>query len=205
MVNIRVHQLGSGAISESSTAPRLSWHQEQKGQEEALLAEARLWEDDPECGFMCTLFDSARGNRRMFACNRRAAEMVGMHKEELLARFARREMYVPFVPADWLANFVHDLDYGDEPRTYRFLRMVTWAGGTRRAVLVQNTKVKVFDSSGRVSRVAAPPALAIRMILLRHRVWPERRGPSGRPSISQSRAAAAPWPPCRICPRARVD
>ena len=154
MVNIRVHQLGSGAISESSTAPRLSWHQEQKGQEEALLAEARLWEDDPECGFMCTLFDSARGNRRMFACNRRAAEMVGMHKEELLARYARRDVDVPFVQADWLANFVHDLDYADEARNERFLRMALWLGGVRRPALVHSTKVKVFDSAGRVSRVA---------------------------------------------------
>ena len=206
MVAIRVLQLGAAAGPGPSPAPtQQAGAHDPRAQEEAMAAEARLWEDDPECAFICTHFDPAQGDRRMLVCNQRQADLLGMHKEEVLARFARREVYVPFVPADWLANFVHDLDYGDEPRTYRFLRMVTRVGGTRRAVLVQNTKVKVFDSSGRVSRVAAPPALAIRMILLRHQVWPERRGPSGRPSISQSRAAAAPWPPCRICPRARVD
>ena len=159
MVAIRVLQLGAAAGPGPSPAPtQQAGAHDPRAQEEAMTAEARLWEDDPECAFICTHFDPAHGDRRMLVCNRRHADLLGMHKEELLARFARREMYVPFVPADWLANFVHDLDFGDEPRTYRFLRMVTWAGGTRRAVLVQNTKVKVFDSSGRVSRVAAPPA-----------------------------------------------
>ena len=127
-----------------------------RAQEEALISETMLWEDDPVCAFVCTQFDPAQGDRRMLACNRRAAELMDMHKEELLARYAHREVYVPFVEADWLANFVHDLDYGDEPRNERYIRTVWTQGGARRPYLMQNTKVKVFDSFGRVSRVPAP-------------------------------------------------
>ena len=110
-----------------------------------------LWEGHSDCAYFGTLYNA--GDRRVVACNTRAAELLGAHKEELLARYAWREVEVPYVHSDWLANFVHDLDFADEDRNDRFMRWAVRRAGVRRGVLVQSSKAKFFDSAGRVSRV----------------------------------------------------
>ena len=110
-----------------------------------------MWEGNSDCAYIGTLFDDSE--RRIVACNWRAAEMLGMHKEEMLSRYARREMEVPFVHTDWLSNLVHDLDFSEEARNDRFVRCVARRGAVRRAVLLHNSKAKFFDSAGRILRV----------------------------------------------------
>ena len=119
-----------------------------------------MWEDHADCAYFGTLYHA--GNRRVIACNNRAAELVGLHKEELLSRYARRDVEIPFVHTDWLANFVHDLDFAEEARNDRFIRWVVQRGPARRAVLVHNCKAKFFDAAGRVSRVSRHCAAATR-------------------------------------------
>jgi len=57
------------------------------------------------------------------------------------------------VQADWLANFVYDLQFGEEARNERFLRLVVRRDGVRRPMLMCSCKAKYFSSNGLVSRV----------------------------------------------------
>jgi hypothetical protein len=61
---------------------------------------------------------------------------------------------VPFLEVDWLANFIHDLEFAEETRNERYLRMVAGTGEGRRAVLARSVEVKHFDGGGRVTRVS---------------------------------------------------
>jgi hypothetical protein len=116
--------------------------------------DAELWEDEEEWSFVRVALDCETRERRRVWCNKRAAAMLGMHREEALARFAGRELELPFVEADWLANFIHDLEFAEETRNERYLRLVVGSGEGRRAVLARSVKVKHFDAVGRVTRVS---------------------------------------------------
>ncbi len=51
--------------------------------------------------------------RRQILTNRSMAGLLGMHREEILARFANHDVQLPFSETDYLRFFIHDL--GDEP------------------------------------------------------------------------------------------
>ena len=50
------------------------------------MREAELWEGDEECALWGTLFDPGTGERRRMVCNPRLSDVLGLHREELLAR-----------------------------------------------------------------------------------------------------------------------
>jgi PAS domain-containing protein len=121
--------------------------------EEVWTQDAELWEDEEEWSFVGVALDCETRERRRVWCNGRTASFFGVHREEALARFAGRELELPFVEADWLANFIHDLEFAEETRNERYLRLVVGSGEGRRAVLARSVKVKHFDAVGRVTRV----------------------------------------------------
>ena len=98
MSALRCSRLAGSALGVSDALPRL------EAAEGGASREAELWEGEREWSFVTVAYDEATGERQLVACNERAAELAGAHREELLARFASREMEVPFVEGDWLAN-----------------------------------------------------------------------------------------------------
>jgi hypothetical protein len=139
---------------------------QRQASEEAVVRDAELWEGDGEVAFITAMYDPPAGGRRVMACNRATAELLGMHREELLARFAARELDVPCLDVDWLANFLHELEFPAEVRGERFVRMAVrrgpGEGAGRRGLLVRHLRVKVFDGAGTVVRVRARSSTAPR-------------------------------------------
>jgi hypothetical protein len=80
---LRVMQLGASPLPPPDAVAAADLELER---EAALMREAELWENDDECSFFGTLFDPGTGERRRMACNPRTAELLGMHREELLTR-----------------------------------------------------------------------------------------------------------------------
>jgi hypothetical protein len=122
-----------------------------------MSAEAGLWEGEREWSFLSVQYDPVTSERQRIVSNERMAEVSGMSREELLARFAGREMHVPFVEADWLANFIHDLEFAEETRNERYLRVFVGPGQAPVGGLALSVKVKHFNAAGRVVRVRLRP------------------------------------------------
>jgi hypothetical protein len=164
---------GSGGGHEPEAAAR------REVRRETLAREGELWEGEQEWSFFSMAFDAASGERRQIVSNERTAELLGMRREEMLARYACREMDVPLLEADWLANFLHELELAEETRVETFVRIAVGRRQRRRPALVRSVKVKHFDAGGQVTRVRArPPAVA-------------RRGPRASPAEPRRRAAGA--------------
>jgi hypothetical protein len=156
MSTIRTRLLQKGGTI-STTNPEAGGERGVDASDEALLREAELWEGEREWAFLGVAYDAGTGQPRMVACNERAAEMQGEQRGALLASFAARTMEVPFVEVDWLANFIHDLEFVEETRNERYLRMAVHGAGGREGALVRSVKSRAFDAVGRVARVSSLP------------------------------------------------
>jgi hypothetical protein len=123
----------------------------------SLVSDAELMEGERECAFISVAYDEATNERQVVASNERMAEMAGIRREELLARFADHEVELPFLEADWLAYFLLDLEFvtSGETRTQLYLRSAIGRGPNRwrRGVLLRTMKQRHFDGWGRVTRV----------------------------------------------------
>eukprot|EP00292_Cryptomonas_paramecium_P015987 CAMPEP_0113691398 /NCGR_PEP_ID=MMETSP0038_2-20120614/18409_1 /TAXON_ID=2898 /ORGANISM="Cryptomonas paramecium" /LENGTH=207 /DNA_ID=CAMNT_0000612999 /DNA_START=161 /DNA_END=781 /DNA_ORIENTATION=- /assembly_acc=CAM_ASM_000170 len=93
------------------------------------LEEARMWENECECGFMQVVLDPETQERRCVHLNARMGELLGFHREEMLARLANYEVEVPRPELDSLRVLLDDFshvfdDDHDRPveRYYRIYR-----------------------------------------------------------------------------------
>jgi hypothetical protein len=120
----------------------------------SLVSDAELMEGERECAFISVAYDEATNERLVVGSNERMAEIAGMRREELLARFADHEVELPFLEADWLAYFLLDLEFvtSGETRTQLYLRCAI-GRGLGRAALLRTVKQRHFNGWGRVTRV----------------------------------------------------
>jgi hypothetical protein len=132
------------------------------------------WEQDAVHGYMRARFDPATQACVHLAANARAAALLGLRREELLARFARCDAPLALPPLDAVRAFIHGLrDVGAAAAT-RYYRIVppppahpppcSGVSAQRSGedpeplsppppVLVHAHTVRVFDAYGRLVEV----------------------------------------------------
>jgi hypothetical protein len=120
---------------------------------------AYTWDGDDVHGFVCTAFDSLQARVRV-AVNARAAALLGMHREELMLRYARRDVPLALPPVDALRAFIHGLHRGactDEATRYYRIVPPPLANGRSAPppALVCAVSVRVLASCGHVQEVGS--------------------------------------------------
>lgn len=68
-----------------------------------------MWENEAGLGFLRLDFDPATQLRLSVTCNSTCANLFGMHKEEVMSRFANRDIPVHFPGLDWIRLVLHEL------------------------------------------------------------------------------------------------
>jgi hypothetical protein len=110
------------------------------------------WEHDAVHAFVRFDFAPATQERVAVDANARAAELLGMPHEELLARYARNDVPLALPPLDALCYFLHSLRAAYDELTTRYARILVPAG----AALVRVSSAKAFDPLHQLRQV--PPA-----------------------------------------------
>jgi hypothetical protein len=121
----------------------------------SLVSDAELMEGEREWAYISVAFDEVTNERLVVGSNERMAEMAGMRREELLARFADHDLELPLLEADWLACFLLDLEFAASKETHAqaYLRCAIGRGPQRTAALLRTMKQRHFDGWGRMTRV----------------------------------------------------
>jgi hypothetical protein len=119
---------------------------------------ACAWDDDDVHGFVGVEFDPTSQARVRVAANARAAALLGMHREELLVRFARRDVPLALPPLDALRAFLDGLRRGacadEATRYYRIVPPPLANGRSAPApALVCAVSVRVLAPCRRVQEV----------------------------------------------------
>jgi hypothetical protein len=126
-----------------------------------------VWEKDTTHAYIERRFHSDTQLCVGVAANSRAAALLGMRREDLLAQLERGDVPLPLPPLDAVAVFLHALGTSRDAIATRYFRLVppavashagywTAAGaepGDPPAVLVCSTSAKRFDTDGRVVKV----------------------------------------------------
>jgi hypothetical protein len=139
------------------------------GPQEQAPSEAPEWEGDSVHAFFELHFDPDTQMRVGAAANTRAANLLGMQLQELLARLEQHDAPLPLGPLDAVAIFLHALRVAREEVDTCYHRLSpsacqqgsfesTAARGSPPPppVLVCSTTAKAFDAFGRVYKVASP-------------------------------------------------
>jgi hypothetical protein len=80
-----------------------------------MLAEAEMWEREEDYGFLQIVFDPNTQERRSLFMNTRFAALWGLHREEMLARFANFDVEIPRPELDSLRIFLDDFNHMVRP------------------------------------------------------------------------------------------
>jgi hypothetical protein len=99
-------------------------------------------------------FDPNTQMRINVRANSRAALLWNMRKGELLLRFANYDLPLPYTEVDWLRVLILDLQSYFKNVTSHYYRMMVGSGTDARAMMVCVTKIKTFNSLGRISQVS---------------------------------------------------
>jgi hypothetical protein len=121
-----------------------------------VAVDSELWEGELQVGFLTARYDGATQRRLSVAVNARLASLCGLHREELAARFAARDVPLPLLELDYLAMLAHELGAGASEWHSRYVRMGVGAeDGARepKGLLMHMVTIKHFDALGRIVQV----------------------------------------------------
>jgi PAS domain-containing protein len=112
-----------------------------------------VWLEEDVCGYLKMRIDPATQRTKHLEMNAAFSQIMGIHSEELIARFANSELEIQNPNLDFLCFLTHetmnlriDLD--------RFYRVITHQfGGQRKTTLICNSVKRHFDSEGRIVQV----------------------------------------------------
>ena len=122
--------------------------------------EAALWEQ-AEVGLVRVDYDPATQRRLGVSANSAAAKLWGLHREELLARFAAHDVPAMFTDLDAMHNFAADMSAPLESDRVLYVRMCFGGREAERGLLVAFGKDMQFNSLGQLCQVHALCACAI--------------------------------------------
>ncbi len=116
----------------------------------ALAAELEMWQWQDEIGFLQLTYDPSTGERIHVVVNDLQAQMLGMPRHELLARFAAHDEPLRILPQDLLLLIADDAlrGFADGPRHYR-----TFLSEARVPSLVCVSTLRSHDAAGRLLSV----------------------------------------------------
>jgi hypothetical protein len=113
------------------------------------------WEDEDNGARTRIIYDPCTQQRRSFSVNRLLAQLFCMHPEELLARFANRELDLSVPATDFLYTLLDDVLHPTVARRDRYYRV---SNKTHQGTLIATTIIKTFNSFGETVEVTyAPP------------------------------------------------
>ncbi len=123
------------------------------------------WEQDSTHAFIIATFDPATQRRTAISVNSSAAALLGMHREELLARYMQHDVPLALPPLDALRHLLNALRLSAfDTSSQRYYRMLV--DGGRSAALVCTQTVRIFDARRRICQVrTARPAPAAAALL----------------------------------------
>ena len=98
-------------------------------------------------------YDPIAESRTRVDLNTFFARLWCMSKEELLLRFVDDNVPLPYSELDWLRSLVFDLETHFHNDTIKYSRLIFGNGQAVRAVLVEITSRKTFNSVGQITKV----------------------------------------------------
>ena len=98
-------------------------------------------------------YDHITQSRTRVDLNAFFARLWCMSKEQLLLRFADDNVPLPYSELDWLRSLVFDLETHFHNDTIKYSRLIFGNGQAVRAVLVEITSRKTFNSVGQITQV----------------------------------------------------
>ena len=116
-------------------------------------------DDITSCAFMSLRFDPKTQIRQRVWANSMQAGISGIHREELLARFANHDLTFGMSDIEFLCLCIDDLLNGMADRAERFYRQIfVCSNGAVRAVLLHGSRARTYNSVGQLVQVifAAP-------------------------------------------------
>jgi hypothetical protein len=111
------------------------------------------WENDDVHAFIRVDFAPDTHERVAVHANARAADLLGMRHEELLARYARNDVPLALPPLDVLCGFLHSLRAAYSKLSTRYARILVPGG----AALVRVSSAKAFDPLRQLRQVPPVP------------------------------------------------
>jgi hypothetical protein len=107
------------------------------------------WEHDAVHAFIRIDFAPTTLERIAYDANSRAAEMLGMRREELLARYEQHAVPLALPPLDAVCSFLLSLRSAYDEVTTQYARVLIPGG----AALVRISRVKTYDTLRRLRQV----------------------------------------------------
>ena len=112
------------------------------------------WECEDLCGIIEVKLEPSTQERQSLQANSCAAAIWGMSKQDFLRRFLACDLPLPFTQLDALRAAAIDIQNHTEALTSQHIRLTFGNCNEARAVLVCWTKLKTYDSHGRITAVS---------------------------------------------------
>ena len=112
------------------------------------------WEREDLCGIIEVKLEPSTQELQSLQANSCAAAIWGMSKQDFLQRFSDCELPVPYTQLDALRAAAIDIQNHTEALTSQHIRLTFGNCNEARAVLVCWTKLKTYDSHGRITAVS---------------------------------------------------
>ncbi|EKX45881.1 hypothetical protein GUITHDRAFT_108332 [Guillardia theta CCMP2712] len=112
--------------------------------------------DSTNLGYQCFTWDPILQKRTSVNCNAVMADFFGLSREEWLAKMAGNDGRIPTTDLRYLCMILEDLLCMSNPTVVHYLRFSKnlFKQGHKEGVLVRSTTKKLYDSAGRVCKVA---------------------------------------------------
>ena len=156
-----LHRACIGQALDASKTLAVSSRAHQPGSQPPILSDLEESEEflslADDVGFLTIRFDALTRRRSEVVANFTVAHLHGIHREEYLARMARRELSLPFTQLDGLLvafyMVVRDAFAGGAP-AQMYCRMASGRGAARRGLLFCSRSVVQVDGAGRLCEVS---------------------------------------------------
>jgi hypothetical protein len=117
------------------------------------ISEQSLWDGDETCPHMTIRYDPVSQHRKNVQVNKKMANIVGVHIEEYLARYAAYDIGIPMPFEDFICIMMDDVLSIPVNKKEIYHRLIA-TSGCNQAALVVSTVVKTFNAAGEITQAA---------------------------------------------------
>ena len=115
--------------------------------------ESSMCDEEGACSYLSIKYDPEQKRRKNVFMNRSFGLLMGVHQEEALARFASNDVILPMPSEDFLCFLVDTFLCWSQPVTERYIRMHFGYNGMSKTVLLKESVMRTFNSSGELVQV----------------------------------------------------
>jgi hypothetical protein len=123
--------------------------------------ESRMCDEEGISSYLSIKYDPEQMRRKNVFMNRSFGLLMGIHQEEALARFANNDVILPMPSEDFLCFLVDTFLCWSQPVTERYVRMHFGYNGMSKTVLLKESVMRTFNSSGELVQVINIPLLLL--------------------------------------------